>query len=193
MTKAQKLATEINSLTHRVADLQSKNRTLTPEQAAEVTDLDGQLLAKQTEYSRALQAEANTPPDGETTERDRLAARADLGRIFAAVLNHSSTAGAEAELQAAYKLDGHSFPVDMLRQPPILNVLTPAPADVQGNQNQPLPAIFPRSAASFLGVAMPTVGVGESQHPVMETATVAADVAEGGTVSPRPAASRPTA
>ena len=50
--------------------------------------------------------------------------------------------------------------------------VTPAPGDVGQEQETIVPYVFPQSAASFLGVNMPTVGVGEKVYPVL-TATLA--------------------
>ena len=47
--------------------------------------------------------------------------------------------------------------------------VTPAPADVGQNQAAIIPAVFPASCAAFLGIDMPTVGVGEAVYPVLTT------------------------
>ena len=45
--------------------------------------------------------------------------------------------------------------------------VTPAPGQVDQNQAEILPYVFPQSAAAFLGVSMPTVGVGDAVYPVL--------------------------
>ena len=45
--------------------------------------------------------------------------------------------------------------------------MTPAPSNVGQTAQEIVPYVFPQSAAAFLGVDMPTVGVGESVWPVL--------------------------
>ena len=45
--------------------------------------------------------------------------------------------------------------------------VTPAPGDVGQEQQTIVPYVFPMSAAAFLSVHMPTVGVGEKVFPVL--------------------------
>ena len=47
--------------------------------------------------------------------------------------------------------------------------VTPAPTNVQATQQRIIPAVFPSSAAAFLGIPMPTVGIGEVSYPVLTT------------------------
>ena len=44
---------------------------------------------------------------------------------------------------------------------------TPAPGQVDQNQSEIVPYVFPQSAAMFLGVNMPTVAVGDAVYPVL--------------------------
>ena len=78
-------------------------------------------------------------------------------------MEHRAVDGREKELQDHFKLAGNVIPLAMLE----VRAITPAPADVGQNQAAIIPAIFPQSAAAFMGVDMPTVGVGESVYPVM--------------------------
>ena len=45
--------------------------------------------------------------------------------------------------------------------------VTPAPSNVGINQSTIIPYVFPQAVATFLGVDMPTVGVGEASYPVL--------------------------
>ena len=47
--------------------------------------------------------------------------------------------------------------------------VTAAPTNVGVNQQPVIPGVFPTSVAAFLGVDMPTVGVGELVYPVITT------------------------
>ena len=51
--------------------------------------------------------------------------------------------------------------------------MTPAPSNVGADQSAIVPGVFPMSVAAFLGVDMPTVGVGQHVFPVLtKNATV---------------------
>ena len=67
----------------------------------------------------------------------------------------------------------------MLRQEYRATGVTAAPTDV-GTTQQPMiiPAVFPQGCASFMGVDMPTVGVGEASFPVLSTSADAGVPAE---------------
>ena len=56
--------------------------------------------------------------------------------------------------------------------------VTPAPANVQSEQSEIIPGVFPDSCAAFLGVDMPSVPVGEAVFPVLSTNAVAGVPAE---------------
>ena len=64
----------------------------------------------------------------------------------------------------------------------IQRAFTPVPSDFGANQNAIIPAVFPMSAASWAGVDMPTVPVGQSIYTVMDTETVASDYNAGTSV-----------
>ena len=107
-----------------------------------------------------------------------LVTRSNVGEIFDAALGKRAVDGASAELQKHYGLDPNQIPLALLvRSWPDADQLetravTPAPGNVGEIQQSIVPYVFPMSAASFLGVNMPTVGVGEQVYPVL-TATLA--------------------
>ena len=102
----------------------------------------------------------------------------DLGNVFDAVLEHRELTGREKELQDHFKLAGNQIPLAMLE----VRAITPAPANVGQSQAAIIPAIFPQSAAAFMGIDMPTVGVGESVYPVLTSQQQAGDVDEAASV-----------
>ncbi len=57
--------------------------------------------------------------------------------------------------------------------------MTPAPADVGQSQHPIIPQIFPRGVASFLGVGIPTVPVGEQTYTVLTTGATVGTPAKG--------------
>ena len=107
----------------------------------------------------------------------QLVARANVGEIFDSALNFRAITGATAEVQQHFHLDQNQVPLALLvRSWPAeeleTRAVTPAPGDVDKNMGSILPYVFPMSAATFLDVAMPSVGVGEAIYPVL-TSTLA--------------------
>ena len=117
--------------------------------------------------------------DPEGRELRALVADASAGAIFAATLEHRATDGRTAELQQHFGLAPNQVPLAMLRSAVETRAVTPAPGDVGTNQQPIIPAVFPQSCAAFLGVDMPTVGVGEAVFPVLTTSAVVGVPAEG--------------
>ena len=189
MTQKQKLALKLKERKDKLAELAGlesltdEQRTEMDKTVLEVRDVDSQLTA-------LLLAEPD-PPDvrhtntAEGREVRNLIERADVGRIAAAVIEQRGHLdGREKELQDHYKLNWNQVPLACLEQ----RAVTPSPTNVQQAQQEPIPAVFPMSASSWLGVDMPTVPVGESVYPVLETNTDAADYDKAAVVT-EPAAS----
>ena len=104
----------------------------------------------------------------EDTELQGLITRANVGELFDDLLTHRNTTGAMAELQQHAGIEGNQIPLAVLRGDQLeTRAVTPAPSNVGQNQSEIIPYVFPDSAAAFLGVDMPTVGVGESVYPVL--------------------------
>ena len=116
--------------------------------------------------------------DPEGREFRALIAGASVGEIFQAAAEHRATDGRTAELQAHVKLPANSIPLALLREPEA-RAVTPGRAEVGTNQQPIIPGVFPQSCAAFLGVDMPTVGVGEAVFPVLATNAVVGVPAEG--------------
>ena len=102
-----------------------------------------------------------------------LIGKANVGEIFDAALSKRSVDGASAEIQQHYGLDANQIPLALLvRSWPDnddleTRAVTPAPGNVGEVQHSIVPWVFAQSAASFLGVDMPTVGVGQAVFPVL--------------------------
>ena len=176
MTDLQRVTVRASEIRARLAELGGL-ATLEDEQRSELDLL-------RTEYSDverrtvALTIAEDVPVVTEIRAEDREAAdlerRASAGEIFDAVLNHTATAGATAELQAEHKMAGNMIPLALLRRHAIdeleTRAVTPAPGNVGQNQSSIVPYVFPDSVAEFLGVDVPTVGVGEAVFPVLTKA-----------------------
>ena len=97
----------------------------------------------------------------------------NVGHIFDAALSKRSVDGATKELQDHYGLEPNQVPLALLVKNWPENdqletrAVTPAPGNVGQNQNSIIPYVFPASAAAYLGVSMPTVGVGEQVYSVL--------------------------
>ena len=110
----------------------------------------------------------------EGREFRQLITRANVGEIFNAALGNRAVSGATAELQEHSGLAGNQIPLALLvRSWPTdgeleTRAVTPGPGNVGAMQQSVIPYVFPQSVGAFLGVDMPTVGVGESVWPVLK-------------------------
>ena len=103
----------------------------------------------------------------ETKERSELYAKASVGDLVYALVNGRSgvQGGAMAELQKEYGLGDNEIHIRQLS--PESYAVTPAPGNTQETQQPTIPYVFPQSVSAFLGVDIPTVGVGEAVFPVL--------------------------
>ena len=183
MKQSQKLALRASEIRTRLAAL-AAIEDMTEEQRSELDALRTEMGTVEARFQAAMVAEDKpTETRTETREGAELAALIDgasVGNIFAATIEHRQTDGREAELQAHYGLNGNAVPLALLRGPAALETraVTPAPSNVAQNQAAIIPAVFPQSCAAFLGIEMPTVGVGEAVFPVLTTSATAHTPAE---------------
>ena len=177
MTPVQTLEIRAGEIRKRLAEIGS----LTELDDSTRSELDKLKLEYQdTDSKRAALTIASDAPithietrSSEGREFRGLVNRSNVGEIFDAALGKRAVDGASAELQQHYGLDPNQIPLALLvRSWPDADKLetravTPAPGDVGQEQETIIPYVFPMSAASFLGVNMPTVGVGEAVYPVL--------------------------
>ena len=151
-----------------------------------VTERDGlmaELRTSEPQLRAAIEAEGGETrtdalDDGEGAELRALTARASIGSIFASVMEHRSTDGATAELQQHHRLAPNQIPLALVREPVEERAVTPGPTNVGTNQAAVIGGVFPRAAATWLSVDMPTVGVGEAVFPVLTQNAVVGTPAE---------------
>ena len=185
MTKRQKLALEQSEKRQKINELLGLDE-LTDEQRGELDTLTKRMQHIEVEMRAAIVAEGDEEQrmatefgdEPEGRELRALIAGASAGAIFSATLEHRSTDGRTAELQKHFGLAPNQVPLAMLRSAVETRAVTPAPGDVGTNQQPIIPAVFPQSCAAFLGVDMPTVGVGEAVFPVLTTSAVVGVPAE---------------
>ena len=172
MTTAQKLALRASEIRTRLAELAGIEE-ITDEQRAEISTLRTEYGDVETRAQAAIVAGDEPKPTETNTEARELAELiegASIGQIFGAALEHRATDGQTAELQAELGLAGNQIPLVLLRDTEHRATgVTSAPGDVGATQAEIIPAVFPDSVAAFLGVDMPTVGVGEAIFPVLST------------------------
>ena len=170
MKASQKVALEMSVKREALNALLSVDE-LSDDQRTEMGTLTTRMQELEVEARAAIMAEDvptvihTTVADGEDRELRALIDRANVGNIFEATLEHRATEGAEAELQAHYRLSANAIPLALLET----RAVTPAPADVGQNQSTIIPGVFPQSCAAFIGVDMPTVATGEAIYPVLST------------------------
>ena len=168
MTPKARLSLELSEKRQRVNELLALE-SLTDEQRAELGTLTTRMQQCEVELRAAIVAEPATEIriEGSPEQRElrEPVARCNVGRIFEATLEHRGLDGAESELQEHYGLAGNQVPLDLLEQ----RAVTPAPAEVGQNQAAIIPGVFPQACASFLGVDMPRVSVGDAVFPVLTT------------------------
>ena len=188
MTNAQRLALRLSEIRQKLNDLSGKDELTEAEEAdlrslsAEYPKLEARhrasLIAESVEEAEALDGE-----DGEDHERRELRSRSRLARYVSKALDGLPVDGAEAELSAAAGCPG-AVPLELFEVrrsdtgDPERRAVTPAPATTDENLSGIVPAIFDRSAASWLGIEMPTVPVGDAGYPVLSTSLTGGVVAK---------------
>ena len=180
MLDSQKYALRRSEIRERLNELQQVD-SLSEDLKAEMRKLSTEYQEVEVRWRAAVavedQDETDTTDttDSESAELHRMETRANVGRYFGAVLDHRQVDGVEAELQQHFNLGGNQLPISMLMERRQVErnletrAVTPAPTNVQGTQNRIIPAVFPASAAAFLGIPQPTVGIGEQVYPVLTT------------------------
>ena len=111
--------------------------------------------------------------DTADTELRALTKRSNLGGVFSAAMAGRPTDGAEAELQAHYKLASNQVPIEMLRLD--RGVESRAAATVPGSigdatQAEVILPVFATGDGAFLGVERPVIPVGTAAFPTLTTA-----------------------
>ena len=112
---AQKTRSEVVS---RLLEIRALEET--PALKVERTELEQKQATVETEFRSALVAvtseqETGVSLDTAGTELRALTRRANLGGVFTAAMAGSPTDGAEAEIQAHFKLASNQVPIEMLR------------------------------------------------------------------------------
>ena len=188
MTPLQRLQLKQSETRQRLNELLGKDE-ISDDERGELATLTTRAQELEVELRAAVVASADptvTPTDDTATRELRELERgASIADIFAATIEHRSTDGQTAELQQHLRLTPNQVPLALLRDMDRVPMetrttgVTPAPANVAAQQAEIIPAVFPMACATFLGVDMPTVGVGDAVYPVLTTSATAGTPAEG--------------
>ena len=177
MTPLQTLEIRASEIRTRLSAIGGQSE-LTDETRTELDTLKAEYMTNESRQ-QALKIAGDAPrtplesTTGEGREFRSLVTGANVGQIFDAAINRGTVDGQTAELQAHYGLEANQVPLAlMVRSWPDnddleTRAVTPAPSDVGQMQQSVIPYVFPQSVAVFLGVDMPTVGVGEQVYPVL--------------------------
>ena len=168
MTDRQKLELRQSVIRSRLAELGAAGGT--PEGQAEIDTMAVEYGSNEARIRAFMVADdapvETTTATKESKERAELYTKAKVGDLVHALVNgKSSVKGAMAELQAEHGLADNEIHIRQLV--PETYAVTPAPGNTGEVQQPIIPYVFPQSCAAFLGVDMPTVGVGEAVFPVL--------------------------
>ena len=173
MTNAQKLTVRASEIRQRLNVISGlEGDALTDEVRAESTTLGNEFAEVETKLRAAITADGGertvaTVADGEARELRQLTEKSNLGAILGAAVEKRSTEGVEAELQQHHKLTSNQFPLEMLRLRPEERAVTPAPTNVEVDQEAVVQPVFANSAGAYLGIYQPTVAMGDAVFPVL--------------------------
>ena len=167
MTDGQKLLLEA---TEKRAAL--RKMALDPEAKTEdLATAEAELTTLETRARIAVASEPEAEPvkvepgDAEARELRALIDGSNAGEVFRAAADHGAPEGRTAELQQHFKLPQNAVPLVLLEERAVATV----PADIESTTAPTVLPVFARGDAAFLGVRMPTVGVGDAVFPVLTT------------------------
>ena len=175
MTNSQRLAVRLSEIRVRLNEISGmEGDAYTAEIRAENDKLQTEYRDAEGKYRAAViaegEAEARAATDGEGAELRAMLEGASLGAWFQAVIEGRALEGREAELGQHFKLPANSFPVEMLREPETEHrAVTTAPDNAGRTQRPIVQPVFAGGDAAFLGIPMPTVGVGDQVFPILTT------------------------
>ncbi len=174
MTNGQKLQLRLSEIRQSLNELSGLDSP-TDEQRATMAALSTEYPTIETRWRAATIAEADAPEtradDGEDTERRALVERVELRAYLHEAAMGRTVTGAEQELRAAvfgeHAREGLVPWEALLPHEARADTATTAPTDVGASQASILGRVFAGTAASYLGVSMPHVGIGEVNYPVL--------------------------
>ena len=169
MTDRQKLELRQSAIRGRLAELGTAEGT--EDGKAEIDTLAVEYGSNEARI-RAFMVASDAPVETTTItkegeERADLYQKASVGDLVHNLVNGKSgvQGGAMGELQKEYGLADNEIHIRQLT--PESYAVTPGATNTGEVQHEIIPYVFPQSCAAFMGVDMPTVGVGEAVFPVL--------------------------
>ncbi len=177
MTEIQKLEIRNSELREKLNDL-GNTEDLTTEQRSEIDSLSTEYRNNEARL-RALKVAEDQPTHSRPEDRElnRLLENSNVGSVVDCAMSQSHTDGEIRELQEHYHLGFNQIPLQCLE----MRAATEAPGNVGRNSDPIIKFVFPDSSARFLGVDMPTVGIGEKVYPIMTNQATVNSPVKGGT------------
>lgn len=174
MLQSHKLDIERSEKRERLTEISAKEGELTAEERAEIASLSKKMKDIEIKYRAALVAEDTESDKPEAREAKDLVDKLSIRAYLSAVANGNPLQGREAEYNAEHGLASNAAPWEAIAPRERADAVSPGLASGDGpvTQHSILSRVFARSATQFLGVAMPSVGVGVHSYPVL-TAGVA--------------------
>ena len=167
MTDAQKTVVAVRAAQKELRALALKEDA-TAEQLAEATTKlhDLETRAEALDASEPVVEPVKTEgEDAEAREIRSLIDGSNVGEVFRAAADHGAPEGRTAELQQHLKLPQNAVPLVLLEERAVATV----PADIESTTAPTVLPVFARGDAAFMGVRMPTVGVGDAVFPILST------------------------
>lgn len=199
MKPSQKLALRLSEVRQRLNELLALDAP-SDEERAEMAAKTQEYQKLEPEFRAAVIADGQPEDvetraeDGESVEYRALVERSQLGAFLVEAVKGREVDGAEAELRAAVFGDDarpNLVPWECLlpRQAAEdrADVATNITTDVARQQQTILGRVFADTSAAFVGVAMPTVAIGQASYPVF-TDGASADLRAKGVVKDAEAA-----
>ena len=189
MTLSQKLTIRLSSCRQKLNDLLGVEER-SDEQNTELETLTAEVQKTEPELRAAIAAEGEevvetTVEKPEDRERRELRGKARLSKYIGAAITGRLLDGAEKEAAEAFNCPG-MVPLQMFerREAQEDRAITPSPSTSDENLARPIvPAIFQRSAAAWLGIDMPSVGVGDAGYVVLGTSLTGGPQAKSATAA----------
>ena len=194
MTESQKLALQLSETRQKLNELLAVKETeLTDEQRNELREKTDAYPALEERYRAALIAEETTEgkaadETGEGAEFRGLVEKVELRAYLVEAMTGREADGEAKELREA--VFGDYARAGLVPWEALLvdrpgageeraDATTNAPSDVGATQRPVLGRVFADTAAMFLGVEMPNVGVGEANFPVLSSGATGQFKAKG--------------
>lgn len=186
MLRSHSLQIRLSEARQRLNEIANLDAPLTDEQREEARKLSADMADVEEKYRAAVTAEA-VESDAQAREHNTLRDGLSLRNYLEAARTGNPLQGREAEFNTEHGLGANQAPWEAIAPRERADVVSPglASGDEPVSVAPIVDRVFAPSVAGFLGVRMPSVGIGEQAFPVVTGGTsaelVAADAAKEST------------